>query len=162
MQHFDTDIRDQKQTIDLFANQHKTFIQNPDHVSLVNHQALFHLPILLIYTHSSQLRLPSLHTPQPQHLPSSLNPLHLIPQQPRRPQITTPRMTLELLCPRSTSAQPAKLATGFVVAHFLVGLGAEEFSDPETAGVAGGGTGGEDVVGSDALHRSHGQYGVVE
>ena len=64
-----------------------------------------------------------------------LDPVILVSQILRRPEVPRPRMALEEFYPCCPSAQPAQFSTGFLADDFLVRHRAQELSNPETAGI---------------------------
>lgn len=69
-----------------------------------------------------------------------------------RPQISRPRMALEVLCPRGPSTQTAQLAARLRIAHFLVRRSAQGLAYPEASSEFGRFARGQDVARSDALY----------
>ena len=59
-----------------------------------------------------------------------IDPFDTVIQELLRPQITTPRVSLEQLRSRRTSTQPAQFAGSLLVPHFLVRGCADELAYP--------------------------------
>lgn len=84
-------------------------------------------------------------------LGSLLDPIVLVTQGVRRPQVTTSGVTLKVLGPGGAAAKPAQLSTRLWVPDFLVGACAKVLADPKTTSVLGCLPCRQDMVCADTL-----------